>query len=125
MTFLTLSLLAVGVPFVVERFYLKHRFGLFSLLFWIFVAQIGLHLGAAALYRIGLSDDLAPVVAAVGGVALLTLGFTPNRIGYLDADDAGDLGIRPHYPRPLTLPHLTSMIVWWLCDRTAIRLVEI
>ncbi len=79
MGFLIVSSLAIGSLFAFERFYLKRRFGIFALLFWVFVTQLLLLAGSWAVSRSGVEFDglLAQLGAALAGIAFLTLGITP------------------------------------------------
>ena len=79
MTFFLLSGLAVGAPFVIERFYLKHRFGIFALLFWVFALQVGILAFAFLLADrdLGVGGTLEGIGAFVAGTAFLTIGLTP------------------------------------------------
>jgi cytidylate kinase len=80
MFFLLTSLVIVGVAYAIERFALKIRFGLFALLFWLFVFQFALIFAIDALLQnmsAYLPAWLSALATTVGGFAFVTIGITP------------------------------------------------
>ncbi|MBA8877749.1 cytidylate kinase [Phyllobacterium myrsinacearum] len=80
MYFILTSLVIVSVSYAIERFVLKVRFGLFALLFWLFVFQFGLIFAIDALLQnmsAYLPDWLTALATTLGGFAFVTIGITP------------------------------------------------
>lgn len=78
MTFPILSLVAVLIPFAVERYYFQ-KSGPFLILLILLLFQAGLPVVGEALSRSGLEapDTILSAYAFLAGIAFLTVGFTP------------------------------------------------
>jgi cytidylate kinase len=80
MFFLLMSFAIVAIPYAIERNGLRVRFGLFALLFWLFVFQFILILAIDALLQnlaAALPNWLESMLTTLGGVAFVSIGITP------------------------------------------------
>jgi cytidylate kinase len=80
MYFLLASIAITAIPYAIERIGLKVRFGLFALLFWLFVFQLFLILAIDTLLQnlaAYLPEWLESMMTTLGGFAFVTLGITP------------------------------------------------
>ena len=71
-------LFAIGIPFLVEKYWFRKRVGPFQLLFWIFVAQcsaIALVLLIVNLF--GVESTLGRIGQALGGIGFIAIGVFP------------------------------------------------
>lgn len=69
---------AVSVPFLLERYLLQKRAGIFQLLFWIFVSQISaIGLGMAIVAGFGAESTLGRIGQALGGIGFIAIGAVP------------------------------------------------
>ena len=66
MSFLTISFLAVVLPYGVECFYFRKRFGFFALIFWIFVIQVAILFGGSWLIEHRIGSSLPAWLNAIG-----------------------------------------------------------
>ena len=80
MYFLLASIAITAIPYAIERLGLKVRFGLFALLFWLFVFQFLLILAIDTFLQnlaSYLPVWLESMVTTLGGFAFVTIGITP------------------------------------------------
>ncbi len=80
MFFLLTSFAIVAIPYAIERLGLRVRFGLFALLFWLFVFQFLLIFAIDALlqnFAAAMPDWLESTLTTLGGFAFVTIGITP------------------------------------------------
>lgn len=80
MYFLLASIAITAIPYAIERLGLKVRFGLFALLFWLFVFQFLLILTIDTLLQnlaSYLPVWLESMMTTLGGFAFVTIGITP------------------------------------------------
>ena len=81
MFFIFLWLLAVAIPYGVERFYFREKLGFFAVLFWIFVFQCSIVLGGLIIFENQLGQSLPDWVKSIGngilGLSFITIGFAP------------------------------------------------
>lgn len=81
MTFLAISFLTVALPYGLERFYFKKRFGGFALLFWLYVFQVGILFASEFILKNEIDQLFPGWIKSVGfGLAFinsLTIAFTP------------------------------------------------
>jgi cytidylate kinase len=80
MYFLLASIAITALPYAIERVALKVRFGLFALLFWLFVFQFLLILAIDTLLQnlaSYLPEWLESMLTTLGGFAFVTIGITP------------------------------------------------
>jgi cytidylate kinase len=74
------SFAVVAIPYAIERFGLRVRFGLFALLFWLFVCQFVLILAVDTLlqdFAASLPEWLEQAITTVGSYVIITFGITP------------------------------------------------
>ena len=76
--YLAAMLVAVSVPYLFERFRYGIRFGLFAILFWLFVAQWAL-IGIMLLVTevLGTESLVGTLAGIIAGLALFATGFIP------------------------------------------------
>ncbi|MBX3577715.1 MAG: hypothetical protein KF723_10925 [Rhizobiaceae bacterium] len=100
-----LALLIAGalIPYLVERFAYGIRFGLFAILFWLFVAQCALIAVLLVVAETLGAGSLAGNLAGIGaGLLLFVIGFIP------------------FLALPVCLAVVLAMMGWtWLQGRTA------
>jgi cytidylate kinase len=80
MFFLLTSFVIVAIPYAIERIGLRVRFGLFALLFWLFVFQFVLIFAIDALLQnlaAAMPGWLESMLTTIGGFAFVTIGITP------------------------------------------------
>jgi cytidylate kinase len=80
MFFLLTSFVIVAIPYAIERIGLRVRFGLFALLFWLFVFQFVLIFAIDALlqnFAAAMPGWLESTLSTAGGFAFVTIGITP------------------------------------------------
>ncbi len=81
MPFFIISFLFLFTLFAIEKFYFKERFGGFAMILCVFVIQMLLMLGSGWIlsdYAGSFHDSfLGGLFAALGALALLTIGLTP------------------------------------------------
>ena len=80
MFFLLTSFAIVAIPYAVERVGLRVRFGLFALLFWLFIFQFLLIFAIDALLQnlaASMPGWLESMLSTIGGFAFVTIGITP------------------------------------------------
>ncbi len=69
--------LAVCLPFLVERFYLKRRFGPFALLFGLFVVQVTILLFAMMAAEQAGGGTLGRIGGVIAAIVVWTIWFPP------------------------------------------------
>jgi cytidylate kinase len=80
MFFLLTSFVIVAIPYAIERIGLRVRFGLFALLFWLFVFQFVLIFAIDTLlqnFAASMPGWLESMLTTAGGFAFVTIGITP------------------------------------------------
>ena len=80
MFFLLTSFAIVAIPYAVERVGLRVRFGLFALLFWLFIFQFVLIFLIDTIlqnFAATLPGWLESMLSTIGGFAFVTIGITP------------------------------------------------
>ena len=71
-------LIAIGVPFLIEKYGFRKRVGPFQFLFWIFVAQCSaITLGLLIVNFFGVESALGRIGQALGGIGFIAIGVIP------------------------------------------------
>lgn len=81
MYFLVLSFSVVAIPYALEWFWFKRRFGLFAALFWLLVVQYSVLFGGEIILKYQLGQSLPrwskSVGTAFGFFSFMTIAMTP------------------------------------------------
>jgi hypothetical protein len=71
-------LIAIGIPFAIEKYWFRKHVGPFQFMFWIFVAQCSaIALGLLIVNLFGVESTLGRIGQAVGGFGFIAIGVIP------------------------------------------------